>query len=125
MIHLDKEADKNDVFLNQTIQYLENKGFENIKADTEGYDTPISFTRQGTGNSLTPDIVAEKRGIKYFFEVGLKSAKPKLLKSKWLLLDTLTKMKDYRFRIVSTRGHLSFTRDMIEEANLNKKVIRI
>lgn len=125
MIHLDKEADKNDAFLNETIQYLENKGFENIKADTEGYDTPISFTRQDTGNSLTPDIVAEKRGIKYFFEVGLKSAKPKLLKSKWLLLDTLTKMKDYRFRIVSTRGHLSFTRDMIEEANLNKKVIRI
>lgn len=125
MIHLDKETDKNDAFLNETIEYLENKGFENIKADTEGYDTPISFKRQDTGNSLTPDIVAEKRGIKYFFEVGLKSAKPKLLKSKWLLLDTLTKMKDYRFRIVSTRGHLSFTRDMINEANLNKKVIRI
>lgn len=125
MIHLDKETDKNNAFLNETITYLENKGFENIKADADGYETPISFTRQDTGNSLTPDIVAEKRGIKYFFEVGLKSSKPKLLKSKWLLLDTLTKMKDYRFRIVSTRGHLSFTRDMIAEANLNKKVIRI
>lgn len=125
MIQIDKTDDKNTEFLNETIEYLENKGFENIKADIEGYDTPISFTRKETGNSLTPDIVAEKRGIKYFFEVSLKSTKPKLLKSKWLLLDTLTRMKDYRFRIVTTKGHLSFTRDMIEQANLNKNYIRI
>lgn len=125
MIHLDKETEKNTEFLNETIEYLENKGFENIKADVEGYETPNSFTRQGTGNSLTPDIVAEKRGIKYFFEVSLKSAKPTLLKSKWLLLDTLTKMKDYRFRIVTTKGHLSFTREMIADTNLNKEFIRI
>lgn len=125
MIYSDKIEDKNTAFLTETIEYLENKGFENIKADAEGYETPNSFTRQETGNSLTPDIVAEKRGIKYFFEVSLKSTKPKLLKSKWLLLDTLTRMKDYRFRIITTKGHLSFTRDMIADTNLNKDFIRI
>ncbi|WP_396596402.1 hypothetical protein [Dokdonia sp. R86516] len=125
MIYSDKTENKNNAFLTETIEYLENKGFENIKADAEGYETPISFKRQETGNSLTPDIVAEKRGIKYFFEVSLKSSKPKLLKSKWLLLDTLTRMKDYRFRIITTKGHLSFTRDMIEDTNLNKDFIRI
>ncbi len=125
MIQIDKNVEKNTEFLTETIEYLENKGFENIKADLEGYDTPHSYTRQETGNALTPDIVAEKRGIKYFFEVSLKSAKPKLLKSKWLLLDTLTKLKDYRFRIVTTKGHLSFTKNMIEDANLNKDFIRI
>ncbi len=125
MIHLDKEDDKNSTFLNTTITYLENKGFENIKADVAGYETPTSFTRQETGNTIIPDIVAEKRSIKYFFEVSLKSTKPQLLKTKWLLLDTLTKMKDYRFRIITTKGHLSFTRDMIADTNLNKNYIRI
>ncbi|ANH60609.1 MULTISPECIES: hypothetical protein [Dokdonia] len=125
MIHLDKEENKNNAFLNTTITYLENKGFENIKADVAGYETPTSFTRQETGNTIIPDIVAEKRGIKYFFEVSLKSTKPQLLKTKWLLLDTLTKMKDYRFRIITTKGHLSFTRDMIADTNLNKSYIRI
>jgi len=125
MIYSDKKEDKNTTFLTETIEYLAHKGFENIKADADGYETPNSFTRQETGNSLTPDIVAEKRGIKYFFEVSLKSTKPKLLKSKWLLLDTLTRMKDYRFRIVTTKGHLSFTRNMIADTNLNKDFIRI
>ncbi len=125
MIHLDKEDSKNTDFLNETIEYLENKGFEDIKADVEGYESPKSYKRQNTGNSLTPDITATKRGIPYFFDISLKSAKPKLLKSKWLLLDTLTRLKDYRFRIVTTKGHLSFTRDLIEETNLNKDFIRI
>ncbi|WP_299213033.1 hypothetical protein [uncultured Dokdonia sp.] len=125
MIQLDKQTENNNTFLTESIEYLENKGFENIKADIEGYETPISYTRQKTGNTLTPDIVAEKRGIKYFFEVSLKSSKPRLLKSKWLLLDTLTKMKDYRFRIITTKGHLRFTKEMIAETNLNKEYIRI
>ncbi len=125
MIQQDKRTDKNNDFLTETIEYLENKGFENIKADVEGYETPKSFKRSSTGNTLTPDIIAEKRGIPYIFEVSLKSAKPKLLKTKWLLFDTLSKIKDYRFRIITTRGHLSFTRDLIEEAKLNKEFIRI
>ncbi|MFT6371064.1 MAG: hypothetical protein ACJAWH_002149 [Maribacter sp.] len=124
MVQVDKT--ENTVFLEKSIRHLEATGFENIKAGMEGYETPKSFIRKGGNTKITPDIVAMKNGRKYFFEISLKSAKPSLLKSKWLFLDTLSRMRSNRFRIITTRGHYKFTDMMLEDINLsNKTPIRI
>ncbi|WP_111308064.1 hypothetical protein [Confluentibacter sediminis] len=124
MISADKE--KYSEILNTSITYLENRGYENIKADHDGFDIPKSYLKKGSDISITPDIVASKEGRKYFFDISLKSEKPRLLKSKWLFLNTLSKLKSYRFRLITTRGHYKFTEDMLEDINLsNKKLIKI
>ncbi|WP_422082769.1 hypothetical protein [Ulvibacterium sp.] len=124
MIRLEKL--ENRKFLEKSIHYLEATGFENIKADLEGYESPKSYLRKESGNRITPDIVAVKNGIKYFFDISLKSEKPRLLKTKWLFLDTLTRMKSERFRIITTKGHYRFTDTLLEEINLsNKEPIKI
>ena len=69
MITLDKETDKNTEFLTQAISYLQDRGFENIKADVDGFDTPKSYIRRGSEMSITPDIVAERDGEKHIFEI--------------------------------------------------------
>ena len=97
MIHEDK-AKYSDI-LENSITYLENHGFENIKADTDGYETPTSYIKAGSTISITPDIVAVKEGRKHYFDLSLKSEKPKLLKSKWLFINTLCKLKSFRFII--------------------------
>jgi len=112
-------------FLNRTIQYLENRGYDNIKADLEGYQTPKSFSKKGSDVVITPDIVADKNGIKHFFEISFKSEKPNLLKSKWTFLDVLSKMKSYRFKIITTKGHYKFTHSMLDDLNMDKKMIKI
>ncbi|WP_209401245.1 hypothetical protein [Pseudozobellia sp. WGM2] len=120
------EKSENQEFLEKSIGHLEATGFENIKADMEGYDTPKSYVRKGSDSKITPDIVAVKNGRKYYFEISLKSAKPRLLKSKWLFLDTLSRMNSNRFRIITTRGHYKFTDNMLEDINLsNKEPIKI
>jgi hypothetical protein len=108
-------------FLEKSIQHLEATGFEQIKADMEGYDTPKSYLRKGTDSKITPDIVAQKNGRKYYFEISLKSKKPTLLKSKWLFLDTISRMQSNRFRIITTKGHYKFTNMMLEDINLSNK----
>ena len=121
-------TDKNKYsrFLNDSISYLENLGFENIKADIDGYDRPKSYTKVGSDISITPDIVAEKNGRKHIFDIGLKSSKPNLLKSKWLFLNTLSNLKAHKFRLITTRGHYKFTNEMLSDINLNdKKLIKI
>lgn len=124
MVQVDKI--ENIAFLEKSIHHLEATGFENIKADMEGYDTPKSYARKNADIKITPDIVAMKNGRKYFFDISLKSEKPSLLKSKWLFLDTLSRMKSNRFRIITTRGHYKFTDTMLEDINLsNKTPIRI
>tara|TARA_R110002012_G_scaffold263456_2_gene446574 strand:+ start:252722 stop:253096 length:375 start_codon:yes stop_codon:yes gene_type:complete len=119
MTALDKT--QNSAFLEKSIQHLEATGFEQIKADMEGYETPKSYLRKGTDSKITPDIVALKNGRKYFFEISLKSKKPRLLKSKWLFLDTISRMKSDRFRIITTKGHYKFTDMMLEDINLSNK----
>jgi len=112
-------ADKKDYqkFFQQSITHLESAGYENIKADLEGYDQPKSYTKKGGGSdvSITPDIVAEKGGQKFLFELGLKSTQPRLLKSKWLFLETLSQFKSYRFNIITTRGHVKFADGVIAD----------
>ena len=124
MIKADK--DKYSDVLEDSITYLENRGFENIKADIEGYETPKSFSKVGSDISITPDIVATKEGRKHYFDISLKSEKPKLLKSKWLFLKTFSNLKSHRFKLITKRGHYKFTQDMLEDINLtNKSLIKI
>ena len=124
MIQADKE--KYSDVLEHSIDYLEKKGFEDIKADINGYETPKSFNKVGSDVSITPDIVATKAGQKHFFDIGLKSEKPTLLKSKWLFLKTFSNLKSYQFKLITTRGHYKFTQNMLEDINLsNKSLIKI
>src|SRR5690606_12556586 len=112
-------------FLNRTVQYLQNRGYDNIRADLEGYETPKSFSKKGSDVVITPDIVADKNGIKHFFEISFKSEKPNLLKSKWMFLGVLSKMKSYRFKIITTKGHYKFTHSMLADLKMDKNMIKI
>lgn len=123
MIYLDKK--ENEEALIDSINYLKHKGFENIKADLEGYETPKSYHKKDSDVIITPDIIAERAGIKHYFEISLKSEEPHLLKSKWRFLDVLTRMKNHRFKIITRRGHYKFTNEMLSDLNLDKTLIKL
>ncbi len=109
----------------KSVAYLENKGFENIKADVDGFEKPKSYLKRDSEESVTPDIVAERAGIKHYFEISLKSDQPNLLKSKWRFLDVLSRMKNHRFKIITRKGHYKFTNDMLSDLNLEKNLIKL
>jgi hypothetical protein len=117
MIQQDK--DKYAEELQQSISYLENLGYANIKADLEGFETPKSYLKRDSDIEVIPDIVAEKEGWKHIFDLSLKSEKPQLLKSKWLFLNTLSQLKSYRFKLITKRGHYKFTNETIQDININ------
>ncbi len=117
---------ENEAILKKSVEHLQARGFDNIKADMDGYESPKSYVKKSSGNAVTPDITATKNGIKYFFDISVKSDKSTLLKSKWLFLDTLSRMKSNRFRIMTFRGHYKFTETLLSELNLgNKQPIKI
>src|SRR5690554_4831664 len=123
MIKRDREENKE--ILKESVAYLENRGFEHIQADVEGYDPPKSYLKKDSDVVITPDIVADRAGIKHYFEISLKSDEQRLLKSKWQFLDTLTRMKNYRFKIITRRGHYKFTDEMLKDLNLEKNLIKL
>lgn len=123
MIKLDR--DENKKILKESVAYLENRGFEHIQADVEGYETPKSYYKKDSDVVITPDIIADRAGIKHYFEISLKSEKSRLLKSKWQFLDTLTRMRNQRFRIITRKGHYKFTEEMLKDLNLEKNLIKL
>lgn len=123
MIKLDR--DENKEILKESVAYLENRGFEHIQADVEGYETPKSYYKKDSDVVITPDIIADRAGIKHYFEISLKSEKSRLLKSKWQFLDTLTRMRNQRFRIITRKGHYKFTEEMLKDLNLEKNLIKL
>lgn len=112
-------------FIKESVAYLEKLGFENIKAQVEGYETPKSFPKKNSDVVITPNIVAERAGVKHYFEISLKSPETNFIKSKWQFLDTLTKMRNQRFRIITRRGHYKFTDELLKELNIEKELIRL
>ncbi|GGG38724.1 hypothetical protein GCM10011414_05020 [Croceivirga lutea] len=108
-------------FLEKSISYLQSTGFENIKADLDGFESPKSFYQKNGDIELTPDIVATKNGRKFYFDISLKSSRSKLLKTKWVFLDTLSRMKSNKFKIITTKGHYKFTDNLLNELNLTSK----
>ena len=120
-----RDRDENKEILKDSVAYLENRGFEHIKADVEGYETPKSYYKKDSEVVITPDIVANRAGIKHFFEIGLKSDTPQLLKSKWKFIDTIARMRNQRFKIITRRGHYKFTEEMLKDLNLEKTLIKL
>ncbi|MCK0130628.1 hypothetical protein MWU59_03845 [Flavobacteriaceae bacterium F08102] len=120
-----KDKLENETILKESITYVMNHGFENIKADMEGYESPKSYHKKGSDFIVTPDIVAEKAGRKHYFEISLKSSEPNKLKSKWRFLEVLTRMTDDRFKIITYKGHYKFTQDMLNDINLSKELIKL
>lgn len=115
----------NKEILKESVTYLEKSGFINIKADMVGYGTPKTYHKVGSDVSMGPDIEAERDGKIHYFEISLRSDKPQLLKSKLKFLATITKMKDYRFKLITRRGHFKFTQDMLADLHMDKHPIHL
>lgn len=121
-----KEKKENKTILEKSIDHLKATGFTDIKAELAGYENPKTFVKKSNGSDLKADISAKKNGRKYFFDISLKSEERRLLKSKWLLLDTVARLRSHRFKIITTRGHYKFTETLLSELNLtNKEPIKI
>ena len=122
---IQSEKEENKEILQESMAYLESRGVEHIQADVEGHETPKSYLKKDSDVVITPDIVADRAGIKHYFEISVKSAKPRLLKSKWQFLDTLTRMRNQRFKIITRKGHYKFTDEMLKDLNLEKNLIKL
>ncbi len=113
-----EQKQEHSKFIEKSINHLEALGFENIKADLPGYETPKTFTQKSSGLDVRADITAQKNGQKYLFDISLKSEETKMLKSKWLLLNTVARMRSNRFKVITTKGHYKFTDTMLRQVNL-------
>lgn len=109
----------------QVITWARSHGFENIKANIEGYEKPISYERSQDSEMFTPDVTAVNMYTKHYLEVAMKSDATRSSISKWKLLSQIAGMKGGKLYLMAPRGHVRFARDMVSQYNIQAEVVQM
>lgn len=119
------EQTKDETLIKEIADHLTQKGFEDIKADVEGFESPARLVRQSDDFEFTPDATANRKGRKYYFELAIKTDATRRLVTKWKLLSTLAEMKAGKFQIFVPHGNMKFTRELIGQYEIQADIHKI
>lgn len=120
-----KSVNQYEPLLKKGIKYVEARGFQHIRTKLDGYESPNSFAQKKADNEYTPDITAENKRGKFYFEIAQKTDNVNRLVSKWKLLSTLAEMKNGSFSILVPFGMNKFTEELIEDYNIKADLIKM
>ncbi len=109
----------------KAILWAKRKGFNDLKANTENYDQPSSFTRQGIDTPLIPDITGQSLGGKHYVEIAMKGESEQDTVSKWKLFSAMANMKAGKLYLLAPKGHRAFTDKLVKKYNVDATVVNI
>ena len=105
---------------------VKKKGFENIRANAEGYETPAKIRRgKDSEEYFIPDVTGEVNGRKSYFELGMKSEDERELVTKWRLLSSLANYKHGKLYLAVPRGHMAFTNRILADYPIQAEVVKL
>lgn len=124
---LKSEVSSNDFtrYFEEAVSWLTKYGYDQIKADCDGYDAPGGFKNANSEQMLVPDLTAFREQSKSYFEISLKTESKSELATKWKLLESMAKLRNGLFKIFAPRGHVRFTREMVEKYSIEAEIIPI
>ncbi len=115
-----------DKLFNQAINWVISKGFEDIRANTDDYDSPIPFLKPNGDNHIMPDITGKKYGNKSYIEIVTKDDSTQSLITKWKLLSAVASRKGGLLYLLASRGYKAFADNIVKTNHLqNVKVVSI
>lgn len=128
MLYTRKKDQAYTALAEQVISYAEKSGYQDIRADFEGYESPAPLTMVDKEVTLTPDFTAKRDENKYYFELvvknGEQSDKRKLV-SKWKALALIAKMKGGRLRLFVPYGSYKFAADLVNTHGIDAQLTKM
>lgn len=106
------------------VSWVSRNGYTEIKANIEGYETPSALSIKGGDERLVPDIVALKRGGKWFIEVVRKEAEAEKTVSKWKLLSILGKNKQGGLVLIAPAGSFAFAERLCKKYDIQAQIVK-
>ncbi|WP_152426256.1 hypothetical protein [Cesiribacter andamanensis] len=128
MLYTRKNTQDYTSLAEQVILYAEKRGFEEIKADFDGYDKPASLNMLQQQIKLTPDFTAKRGNNKHYFELVVKNEEREdqlKLVSKWKALEMIAGMKGGRLHLFVPRGSYKFATDLVREHGIEARITKL
>ena len=118
--------EKKEDYIKESIEKVVNaRGYKEVKANIEEYETPAHLTRQRDEEPYIPDITGVRNGRKSYFEVAIKTDKIRQVVTKWKLLANLARFKRGKLFLLVPTGHYAFTNRILKKYPIEAKVIKI
>ncbi|MDF7821439.1 hypothetical protein P1X15_27710 [Runella sp. MFBS21] len=114
-----------DSYIPKVVEWVKRKGYEQIKANLEGFEVPIAYERQNDDERFIPDVTAKLLYEKSYFEVVLKTDNPDRVVSKLRLLSMLASQKGGRLFMMAPSGHLNFVKELALKHSISGEVVKI
>lgn len=125
MLKMNAESGKHSEAMDRAVDYVQNLGFENIRARHDNYDEPAHLKMKDSDKAFIPDITAMKNGGKYYFEIADRSEDESEVVGKWKLMATLASMKGGDLRVFVPYGSMKFTTEILEKKNIKAEIIKL
>lgn len=107
------------------VRWAEKKGFEKIKANTDGFTTPIAYERQDDNDKFIPDATGFYMFEKSYFEIVFKTQETERLATKLQLMSLLAQKNNGNLYVMAPKGHYLFARRLIKDNHIYAEVIKI
>ncbi|HAD98162.1 MAG TPA: hypothetical protein DCG19_12200, partial [Cryomorphaceae bacterium] len=92
MLQTNVETGKYQSDMEKAVNFVLNRGFEDIKARHGDYEEPATLRMMDQEGGFVPDITATKNGGKYYFEIANRNEDARQVVGKWKLMSTLARM---------------------------------
>lgn len=125
MLKANVDSGKYQEVMDRAVDYVENLGFEDIRARHDNYDEPAHLKMKGEDKAFIPDITATKNGGKYYFEIADRTEDETEVIGKWKLMATLAGMKNGDLRIFVPYGSMKYTTEILEKKNIKAEIIKL
>ena len=121
------EAQQKDAELIQKLldKIVNKKGFDSIKANADGYETPAKIRLKDSEDYFIPDVTGVVNGRKSYFELGMKVTDERQLVTKWRLLSDLASLKHGKLYLAVPRGHMAFTNRILADYPIQAEVVKL
>ncbi len=128
MLYTRKNSEEYNLYAKQVVNYALKSGFEEIKADFEGYNSPASLSMVNKDVTLTPDFTAKKGENKYYFELVVKNPDEEdqnKLVSKWKALESIARMKGGNLQLFVPRGSYKYATGLVKDHGIDATLMKL
>lgn len=110
-------------YIQRAAKWAQARGFTEVRANAEGYQTPIAYDRQQDGQAFIPDVTGKQFGQKSYFEVLIDTDNTPQLISKLKLLGQLAAGRGGQLYLMVPKGQLPFAKNIVADCQVAAEVV--
>ena len=124
-----KDNSPNSVFdqiVSSVVLHLKQQGFSAVKANANGYATPLKVKWDEEHEGVVPDITGEHQGSVYVFDIetGDRINRNKA-EDRWRLLSAFARRNNGKFYLIVPEKKASYVQEVAEDLKVQTEFLRL